>query len=124
MKKKRPPRCDVALLMDEETGEWRGGRFVPDRGSGEESVLNALRPRYRRVEAVPFVRPAARTAQRLRELAPRVVFNLTEWIDGDRRQDAAIAGLLERLQLAYTGTGPAGLRLARDKAAASRVVGR
>ncbi len=125
MKKKRPPRCDVALLVDVETGEFgRGGRFVPERDSVEHHVLRVLRRRYRAVDVVPFQSPVAETTRRLRALAPRLVFNLTEWIDGDRRQDATIARMLDKLQLSYTGTGPSGLRLARDKAQASRTVGR
>jgi len=58
----------------------------------------------------------------LRRLRPRIVMNLTEWVDGDRAQDAAIAGLLDLLRLRYTGTGPEGLRLARDKSVAKRIV--
>src|SRR5262245_39198507 len=91
-------RCDIALLVDEETGAWgRGGRFVPDADSVEDHVRRALCARYRAVEVVPFVLPFAETARRLRKLAPRVVFNLTEWVDGDRRKDAAIARLLDEL---------------------------
>lgn len=57
-------------------------------------------------------------------MRPRIVFNLTEWVDGDRRRDAAIAELLDSLGLRYTGPGPEGLRLARDKALAKRIVAR
>jgi len=114
--------CDVAVLVDEETGEYRGaGRFVPERDAVEDRVLRALRRRYRRVDVVPYAGVAA-TVARLERLRPRVVFNLTEWVDGERRHDAAIAGLLDLLGLAYTGAGPEGLRLARDKALAKRVV--
>ncbi len=123
MKKKRPPRCDIALLVDEETGEQgSSGRFVPEPDDVEEKVLRALRKRYRRVEVVPFRPPIAETVERLRNLAPRIVFNLTEWVDGDRKLDAAIAGLLDLIKLRYTGTGPDGLRLARDKALSKQIV--
>lgn len=122
-KKKQPPRCDVALLVDEETGEYgRSGRFIPEDDDVEEKVLRALRRRYRRVEVVPFSRKVDVTVQWLRRLKPRIVMNLTEWVDGDRRQDAAIAGLLDILKLRYTGPGPEGLRLARDKALSKQVV--
>lgn len=123
MKKKRTPRCDVALLVDEETGEYgRGGRFIPEDDDVEEKVLRALRRTCGRVEVVPFSRKTDVTVQWLRRLMPRVVFNLTEWVDGDRRQDAVIAELLDALKLRYTGPGPEGLRLARDKALAKQVV--
>ncbi len=123
MRKKKPPRCDVALLVDEETGEYgRGGRFIPEDDDVEEKVLRALRRTYGRVEVVPFSRKADVTVQWLRRLKPRIVFNLTEWVDGDRRQDAAIAELLDALRLRYTGPGPEGLRRARDKALSKRIV--
>ncbi len=120
---KTPPRCDVVLLVDEETGEYgRDGRFIPEDDDVEEKVLRALRRRYRRVEVVPFTRDREATASWLHRLNPRVVFNLTEWLDGDRRQDAAIAKFLDRLKLRYTGPGPEGLRRARDKALSKRLV--
>jgi D-alanine-D-alanine ligase len=123
MKKKTPPRCDVALLVDEETGEYgRDGRFIPEDDDVEEKVLRALRKRYRRVEVVPFSPRIVATVERLRRLKPRIVFNLTEWVGGDRKLDAAIAGLLEVMKLSYTGAGPDGLRLARDKALSKRIV--
>src|SRR6185436_9151120 len=115
MAAKRPARCDIALLVDEETGEYgASGRFVPESDDVEEKVCRALRKRYRRVEVVPFLPSVAGTVARLRRLEPRIVFNLTEWVDGDRKLDAAIAGLLDMLKLRYTGTGPDGLRIARD----------
>jgi len=119
---KTSPRCDVVLLVDEETGEYsRDGRFIPEDDDVEEKVLRALRRRYRRVEVVPFTRDREATARWLRRLNPRIVFNLTEWLDGDRRQDAAIAKFLDRLGLRYTGPGPEGLRRARDKALSKRL---
>src|SRR6185436_19218514 len=124
MKKKRPPRCDIALLVDVETGEHHpSGAFVPEPDDVEDKVARALRRRYRRVEIVPFLPTVAETVERLRRLRPRVVFNLTEWVDGDRRLDAAVAGLLDVMKVRYTGSGPDGLRLARDKALAKRIVG-
>jgi D-alanine-D-alanine ligase len=74
------------------------------------------------VEIVPFLPTVVETVERLRRLKPRVVFNLTEWVDGDRKLDAAIAGLLDVMKLKYTGTGPDGLRLARDKLLSKRIV--
>ncbi|MDO8595915.1 MAG: hypothetical protein Q7R45_04745, partial [Sulfuricaulis sp.] len=78
-------RCDVAMLVDAETGERnRSGRFVSDRGSMEQRVLECLRARYSRVAVVPFGPDIVATLTELRKLRPRIVFNLTEWVDGDR----------------------------------------
>jgi D-alanine-D-alanine ligase len=117
MAKRRPPRCDIVVLVDEETGDYRGnGRFEVAAASVEKSVLTGLRAGRERVEVVPFDPRVTPTIERLRALGPRLVLNLTEWVDGDRSQDAAIAGLLDMMGLAYTGSGPDGMRLARDKA--------
>ena len=116
-------RCDVAMLVDAEIGEHnKSGRFVPDRGSMEQKVFAALRLRYRQVEVVPFGPDIVATMAELRKLKPRMVFNLTEWIDGDRNLDHAIAGLLEMMKFRYTGTGQIGMQLCRDKALSKRVV--
>jgi D-alanine-D-alanine ligase len=123
MRKKRPPRCDIALLVDEETGDYlRDGRFRVERHSVEAHVLSCLATQRRRVEVVPVDPAIQTTIARLRALEPRLVFNLTEWVDGDRHLDAAVAGLLDMLKLPYTGAGPDGLRLARDKALSKAVV--
>ena len=108
-------RCDVAVLVDAENGERNNsGRFVPDRSSMEEHVYNALRRRYKRIAVVPFGPDIAATLAELTKLKPRIVFNLTEWVDGDRKLDHAIAGLLDMLKFRYTGTGPAGLQVCRE----------
>jgi len=116
-------RCDVALLVDEETGEYsESGRFIPESDDVEEKVLRALRRHYKRVEVVPFSPKVIDTIRWLQQLRPRIVFNLTEWVEGDRKLDAAITGLLDVLKVRYTGTGPDGLRLARDKALSKQIV--
>src|SRR5215210_2788647 len=115
--------CDVAVLVDEEVGERNAhGRFVVDRGSMEEYVLRALQLRHRDVHVVPFNPQVSPTVDELRALKPRLVFNLTEWVGGNRRLDAAIAGVLEMMNVRYTGAGPDGMQLARDKALAKSVV--
>jgi D-alanine-D-alanine ligase len=122
---KRPDieRCDIALLVDEETGaRLKSGRFVPDRGSVEARIHACLMEHYGRVAVVPFTRDIVATIQALRALKPELVFNLTEWLDGDRGLDAAITGLLDLLKVPYTGTGPDGMRLARDKALSKEIV--
>ncbi len=110
-------KCEVALLVDDEAGRrLQSGRFAPDRGSMEAHILDCLRAHYRHVAVVPFSPGVTETIAELRALKPGIVFNATEWVDGDRSLDAAITGLLDILKIKYTGTGPAGMQLARDKA--------
>ncbi len=116
-------RCDVAMLVDAENGERdQSGRFVLDGGSMEQSILKSLRARYARVAVVPFGPDIVATLAELRKLKSKIIFNLTEWVDSDRKLDHAIAGLLEMMEFRYTGTGPVGLQLARDKALSKQIV--
>ena len=111
------------MLVDAETGERRkSGRFVPDRGSMEAHVFDSLRARYRQVAVVPFGPDIMATMTQLKTLRPRIVFNLTEWVDSDRKLDHAIAGLLEMMKFRYTGTGAVGMQLCRDKALSKQIV--
>ncbi len=115
-------RCDVALLVDAEAVDRRtNGLWVPDRSSVEAYLLAELRRQGMQVSVIPFVAGVEVTIAELRVLKPRLVFNLTECVDGDRSQDAAIAGLLDLLKIPYTGSGPGGLRLARDKALSKHI---
>jgi len=60
------------------------------------------------------------TAQAIRRAGPDVVFNLCESVAGDARGEAAVAAVLEQLELPFTGS-PAlalGLALHKDKAKA------
>jgi D-alanine-D-alanine ligase len=115
--------CVIALLVDEEIGTRDArGRFVVEPGTMEAHVLSCLDARHERVFVVPFDPAITPTIEELRALAPRLVFNLTEWVGGDRRLDAAIVGLLEMMDLPYTGSGPDAMQLARDKALAKSIV--
>jgi len=46
---------------------------------------------------------------------PDIVFNLTEQLGGDRSMDMNIAAVLDMLDIPYTGSGPVGLMLSRNK---------
>jgi D-alanine-D-alanine ligase len=116
-------RCDIAVLVDAEVGEPDdAGGFVLERGVMEWQVVQMLRRDERSVCIVPFDPGITPTIEKLRSLKPRLVFNLTEWVAGNRRLDSAIAGVLEMMDLRYTGAGPEGMQIARDKALAKQVV--
>ncbi|WP_435019517.1 D-alanine--D-alanine ligase family protein [Tundrisphaera sp. TA3] len=53
---------------------------------------------------------------------PDLVFNLMEMFGQNVRADVAIAGVLDLLELRYTGGGPAELALRQDKALAKRAL--
>lgn len=51
----------------------------------------------------------------IREKKPDLVFNLSEAFDGKRDFEPHLVSMLELLGIPYTGSGPAGLRLCKDK---------
>ncbi len=81
----------------------------------EFHVIKALRCLGHRVSIIPVAENLADIVRGLAEKKPDMVFNLTEEFHGDRLMDKNIAGLLEMLGIPFTGTGPAGLMLCRDK---------
>ena len=50
------------------------------------------------------------------EIRPALVFNLTEHSGGDRTKDSHICAVIDLSGVPYTGTGPSGMMLCRDKA--------
>lgn len=102
----------VLLLVDE--GVWLPrSRKLLDRYT-ETEVEASLRSCAGRVVTRPF-EGAAPLLRALDDVEPDVVFNLTQHAHGDRRMDAHVCALLELRGVAYTGTGPHGLMLCRDK---------
>jgi D-alanine-D-alanine ligase len=116
------PRTIAVLVDVEVVVPAANGGFELERGSMEWQVKEALERVHAHVSVVPFDPRITPTVDALRRFEPDLVFNLTEWLGGDRRLDAAIAGMLDMMQLAYTGSGPDAMQLARDKALAKRIV--
>jgi D-alanine-D-alanine ligase len=106
-------RLTVAVLVDKEVLKPGTSRFR--KGEGDSPAVNALRRLVKRVVVGPYTNPAG-LLRWIQDVKPDVVFNLTEHLDGDRHKDSYICGLLDLLELPYTGTGPRGLTLCRDKA--------
>ena len=111
----------VAVLVDREVVLPQSNRLQP--GETEAHLVRALRRIVRRVVVEPF-RGAGRLASWLRATKPDLVFNMTEHADGDRRKDAHICALLDLHGTPYTGPGPKGLMLCRDKAVSKLIAER
>lgn len=88
----------------------------------EYHVARGLRSIGHTVDVMPFGPSIAKNVEELTARKPDLVFNLTEWFKGNRRMDANIAALLDLLRLPYTGAGPIGLMLCRDKASCKRIL--
>ena len=90
----------------------------------EYHVAEALRNLGHNVSILPAVEDIAGLINSLKKQAPDVVFNLTEHLAGDRHQDKNIAAILELLGISYTGSGPTGLMLCRDKVLCKQLLSR
>jgi D-alanine-D-alanine ligase len=62
------------------------------------------------------------TVRALTEKKPELVFNLAESYSGRSALESSIAGLLNLLDLRYTGSSPAGLMLAGDKSISTKML--
>ena len=108
----RMKRLTVVMLAD--PGNLaRGGRSL-GRGQADIYLVRALRRLTRRALLVPYD-GVAELAECIERERPDVIFNLTEWIEGDRMKDGHICALLDLYGVPYTGAGPKGLMLCRDK---------
>jgi D-alanine-D-alanine ligase len=111
----------VAALVDKEILIPGTSRFVP--GEGDRPLVNTLRSLVEKVVVGSYT-DAASLFRWIKEVQPDLVFNLTEQADGDRQMDASICALLDLMKIPYTGTGPRGLMLCRDKAVSKLIAAR
>lgn len=103
----------VVVLVDADVLIPGTLRFCP--GMSDRHVVEGLRRIVREVVVKPFSGFAELEAW-LTEHPPDLVFNVTEHVDGDRAKDFHVCALLDRMRIPYTGPGPRGLMLCRDKA--------
>ncbi len=110
-------RLNITVLVDPVTIQSDDPHFRkrPKKPVTEYHVCEALRVLGHTVTVLGAEYDIAAVARSLTDQAPDLVFNLTEQFCGDRRLDKNIAGLLELLEIPFTGAGPVGLMLARDK---------
>ncbi len=110
-------KLKVTVLVDEAEIPADNPDFSKqiDPPTTEYHVIKTLRDLRYNVTVIGAVGDIAALTVKLTELKPDIVFNLTEQLAGDRRHDKNIASLLEMLGIPFTGTGPTGLMLCRDK---------
>lgn len=114
-------RLTVAVLVDRVVLMPGTSRF--QRDLGDAPLVNTLRRMVEKVVVGPYTNVAG-VFEWLAEVKPDVVFNLTENVDNDRQKDGHVCALLELLKLPYTGTGPRGMLLCRDKAVSKLIAAR
>ena len=92
------------------------------REAPEFEVAVALRALGHDVLLLGFHNDVAAIIGGLRAQEPELVFNAVESFGGDFRKDAYVAALLEMLGYPYTGSGPEGLMLGRDKGQSKKLL--
>lgn len=116
---RRPGKLAV-VLTDEAQVHDRDpeflGRNQEVRATLEYVITRELQALGFRTKVISYGPNPEQFARRIVELGPHFVFNLTEEVGGDRRLDASVAGLLQLLGQRFTGAGPRGLMIGRDKA--------
>lgn len=110
-------RLHITALIDEaeilpEDPNFEGAAPEP---LTEFHVIQALRALGHTVSVQGVGSDLPAIVNRLTELGPELVFNMTEQFAGDRRHDKNLTSLLELLGVPFTGTGSLGMLLCRDK---------
>lgn len=108
---------NITVLVDKWTIPHDDPEFTraPQSPSTEYYVTHALRDLRYNVSVLGAVDDIATILNTLTRQQPQLVFNLTEQLGGDRQMDKNIAAVLEMSRVPFTGTGPTGLMLCRDK---------
>jgi D-alanine-D-alanine ligase len=89
----------------------------------EYHVIEALRQLGHQVSVIGIFDNLEEMISKLKEHKPDLIFNLTEQYCGERLWDKNMAGVLDMLQIPYTGSGPMGLMLCRDKRLCKQLLG-
>lgn len=88
----------------------------------EADVIGSLRRLGHDVDTLPVYDNVAGIVEKIRYLAPDVVFNQCESFYNERANEPNIPALLELLKVPYTGAGPDALLLCKDKALAKTIL--
>ncbi|MBI4224026.1 MAG: ATP-grasp domain-containing protein [Deltaproteobacteria bacterium] len=107
-----PPADQNFKKAMEEEEDWKTENHVC-------AALKALGHRVRTLGVFDDIRLILKAAAKEK---PDILFNLTEHFHDRSYYDRNVAGLFELLQIPYTGSGPAGLMLCRNKGIAKKIL--
>lgn len=111
---------DVREVLDPADG------FRPDphdeAWKSERSVMAALKRLGHRVRSLGLFNDVGPLVDAIRRQRPDLVFNLVEEFNERSRFERNVAGLLELLDIPYTGCGSAGIMLCKNKALAKTIL--
>ena len=85
-------------------------------------IQGALEKAGHTVVSIAVDKDLAVTVRALRDAKPDLVFNIAESFDGKSALESSVAGLLNLIDLRYTGSSPAGLLMAGDKSISTKML--
>ncbi len=93
--------------------------YIDDDNDAEDVVVKqvaaALRKQKHKVSTLAIHGNLDELVRGLRRRKPDLVFNLMEMFGDDATADLCVAGVLELMQIPYTGSGPGELYITQDK---------
>lgn len=106
------PPDDISGLSDKEVAPFKT----------EFDVVSTLRELGHHVRPLGVLSDLGVIREAISAWKPDIIFNLLEEFDGIATYDQHVVSYLELLRVPYTGCGPRGLMLARDKALAKQIL--
>lgn len=106
------PPADQDFSQELKTVDWET----------EAHVIEALKKLGHDIRLVGIYDEPGLILEEVKNHPPDVVFNLTEHFNDRSAYDRNVAGLLEMLDLRYTGAGPTGLTLCKNKGMAKEIL--
>ncbi len=90
--------------------------------AAEGDVIKALKKLGHEVRTIGVFDEIGLILEEIKEHPPDVVFNLTEHFNNRSAYERDVAGLLEMMDIRFTGTGPTGLTLCKNKGIAKEIL--
>ena len=113
----------VTVLVDAGTIAAADPDFTAEpQATTEGHVVTTLRELGHQVRILGVDDNVTEIVTGLGQDPPDIAFNLTEQFRNDRRLDKNVAALLELMEVRFTGSGPAGLMLCRDKGLCKQIL--
>ncbi|HEY2988200.1 MAG TPA: ATP-grasp domain-containing protein [Candidatus Binatia bacterium] len=106
------PPADQDFSRELKTEDW----------AAEAHVIDALKQLGHEVRTIGVYEDPGLIIDEIKAHPPEVVFNLTEHFNARSAYERNVAGLLEMLDVPYTGSGPTGLTLCKNKGMAKEIL--
>ena len=96
--------------------------FLQEEKPAEANIFESLQRLGHEVRPMAVFDNICAVAEAIRQYAPDLVFNQCESCHNDRALEPNMPAMLELMKIPYTGSGPDGLLLCKDKALAKEVL--